>query len=118
MSLKKSIKPHSKYGIKDKTKLGQGLIKGLKECVNDLVECLKCTWVSFAVTREYAEDEVKRFNEFFSTLTKEDQQKYYKGEGSSLKSYTCQLCGGSKFKKTNREMMGHTINPVIFEEET
>jgi hypothetical protein len=82
--------------------------------------CLKCGWVAFGVTRAHAEEEVKKFNEYFSTLSKETQEEFYGGTGSSIKQYErCMLCSGSH---TNfREGLpgdcpeGCTLNPIIVE---
>jgi hypothetical protein len=83
------------------------------------VVCLKCNWVSFSVTKKQAQDEVKSFNTYFKTLTKEQQTLFYGGEKSSLKSYVCLRCGGDKFRLYEEPRdhlgIGHTINPVIWE---
>lgn len=82
------------------------------------VTCTKCGWVHFAVTRAFAEAEVERFNTYFATLTKEEQDLYYSGEGSSIKSYEhCNLCSGKDFRPSQPDDCpdGCTIGPVIYE---
>lgn len=84
------------------------------------VICTKCKWVSFAVTRAYAEDEVKRFNAYYNLLTRKEQVSYYGGKGSSVKGYEgCMLCGGQDFRlATEKEVpYGSTLSPVIWEGE-
>jgi hypothetical protein len=82
------------------------------------VVCLKCNRTSFAVTREHAEAEVKRFNEYFDTLDENEQHDYYSGRRSSISNYVCIYCGGSRFKPGNTAPDGSTLNPVIYEEKT
>jgi hypothetical protein len=79
------------------------------------VVCNKCNWTSFAVSREYAEDEVKRFNEYFDTLSPEVQQQCYGGKGSSLSNYRCLVCCGTDFTPGYTARDGSTLNPVIYE---
>ncbi len=85
------------------------------------VTCLKCKRISFAVSRQYAEAEVKNFNEYFATLDKKTQDELYGGKGSSIDSYACLYCGGNNFRPSTESEIaktyGCTINPVIFESE-
>ncbi len=83
-----------------------------KECT-----CIKCGWVSFAVNKKEATKQVKRFNKYFETLSKKDQQDYYGGKKSSIKKYVCLLCGGRDFRPTKEgdRPMGCTLGPVIWE---
>lgn len=85
--------------------------------MSNLVTCNKCNWVSFGVTREFAEAEVKQFNEYFDGLTVEKQELYYGGQKSSAYHYTCLVCGGSSFRPSidGDCPQGCTINPVIVE---
>lgn len=82
------------------------------------VTCLKCGWVSFEVSRKYAEDEAARFNAFFDTLTPEQQQDYYGGKKATITFYEhCMLCGGSytNFRPSRQGDCpdGCTINPIL-----
>lgn len=81
------------------------------------VTCTRCSWVSFAVTKAHAENEVKKFNEYYHTLSERDQQSY-RGP-SSLDTYTCQVCGSTTFRLSTAEEIpyGSTISPVIWEEQ-
>ena len=80
-----------------------------------LVTCDDCSRVSFAVSREYAEDEVRRFNAYYDTLDSETQSHF--GGPSSLDNYVCLYCGGSSFHPASagdqKRAGGHTINPVV-----
>lgn len=81
-------------------------------------KCDSCGWIHFSVTRQYAEDEVKKFNDYYDTLTKEMQQENYGGRGSSIVSYErCGFCGGS-YKNfvdalDSEIRMGSTVSPII-----
>lgn len=81
------------------------------------VTCNKCNWVSFAVTRQEAEQQIATFNKYFETLSKQQQQDYYGGKGSSIDNYTCLYCNGSDFRPSQDGDCpdGCTINPVIYE---
>lgn len=83
--------------------------------------CLKCGWVAFGVTREHAEQDVKKFNEYFATLSKEKQDEFYGGTGSSIVNYErCMLCNGphTNFRdsKPGDYPEGCTLNPIIVED--
>lgn len=82
------------------------------------VTCQSCGWVHFEVSRQYAEDEVKSFNEYFDGLTAEQQQDFYNGKKSSVQNYErCMSCGGhySNFRdsRVGDYPDGCTINPII-----
>lgn len=82
----------------------------------DLVHCTKCKWTHFAVTREYAENQVKEFNEYFDKLTKKEQDLYYGGKGAHISSYEKCWCGNDEFEPGNTAPDGCTIGPVIYED--
>jgi hypothetical protein len=89
------------------------------------VVCNKCDYVAFEVTREYAEDEVTRFNEYFDSLTKDQQDDYYNGNKASIVFYEhCFNCNNrhSDFReatdKDHERANGHTLQPVINRNET
>lgn len=79
--------------------------------------CNKCNWVYFTVTREFAENEVKAFNEYFDTLSKDKQDNYYGGKKSLIENYEFCHCGNGY--KNFRESLptdcpdGCTMNPII-----
>lgn len=84
----------------------------------DYVECKKCTYVHFQVSRKYAEEEVQRFNSYYDSLPSK-AKKMFAGR-SSVKNYeTCMLCGSSyrhfrpMKEERYKEIYGHTINPII-----
>jgi len=84
-----------------------------------LVECKHCGWVHFPVSRTYAEDQVAQFNAYYDTLSKKKQQENYGGRGASIASYEhCFSCNKpADMVLTKRHMMGHTIQPIIWNEE-
>lgn len=89
----------------------------------NLKTCNKCGWVHFAVSRKHAEDEVTKFNEYFDTLSKKEQDEFYSGKGSSIRQYEhCMLCDGSytnfRDSKYGDCPDGCTINPIISEDKT
>lgn len=81
-----------------------------------LVTCKKCAWVSFAITNKQAEKEIDEFNTYYNSLSDKDKLMY---NGPSTKDgYVCIGCNGSdfrKYRKSDGDMTGHTINPVICE---
>lgn len=85
------------------------------------VTCLKCGWVYFEVTRAYAEDEVKRFNEYFDSLPKEQQDEFYGGNKSSVKNYERCWCGNDyknfRLSKEGDCPTGCTQSPMIRKED-
>jgi hypothetical protein len=85
------------------------------------VTCLGCGWVHMEVSREYAEAEVKKFNEFFYSLSKEEQNDYYGGNASSVAHYEQCHCGNSYKNFRDSEPgdcpNGCTIGPIIRKED-
>ncbi len=84
----------------------------------NLVTCNACGWVHFSYTRKQAEQEVEDFNNYFDTLTSQQQQDNYGGRRSSINRYeTCDRCGGSytNFRpfRQNDCPDGCTITPII-----
>jgi protein-arginine kinase activator protein McsA len=82
--------------------------------------CNKCGWVHFAVTREHAENEVKKFNEFFDSLTEEQREDSYGGRRSTMKEYeNCFFCGNTyeDFRDAKEDdcPIGVTLGPIIEE---
>ena len=92
----------------------------------DVVTCTKCGWVSFAVSREYAEKAVKGFIDYYNALSHKDKE-FWRGvnaDGSlrparmpSVADYVCLHCSGSSFRpaKDGDCPGGCTLNPVIVE---
>lgn len=83
-----------------------------------IVTCNNCGWVSFEVTRQHAEEEVRRFNEYFNSLSPKQQQDYYGGKGAYIELYErCFLCDGSyknfRDSKTEDYPEGATLSPII-----
>jgi len=82
--------------------------------------CNKCGWVHFGVSREFAEAEVERFNDYFHTLTEEKQRSNYGGRCSSIKQYEhCSFCGNDytdfRDAEENDCPRGVTLGPIIKE---
>lgn len=87
----------------------------------NLLTCKSCGWVHFGVSREYAENEIRHFNEYFESLTEKERQDYYGGRRSSIKEYDrCDLCGGSYKNFRPAEVgdcpNGVTLGPIITED--
>ena len=85
------------------------------------LKCKKCGHGHFAVSREYAEAEVKSFNTYFDSLPKERQESNYGGRKSSVETYeSCFRCGtsykNSVVCKEEDLPLGCTLNPLIQEE--
>lgn len=85
-----------------------------------LVQCSHCGWVHFAVTRAYAEDEVDTFNAYFDKLSRLEQVFYYGGTRSIISNYeNCFRCSrpGPFVPEDGTLGDGHTIGPIIYEED-
>lgn len=82
-----------------------------------IVVCPRDRWQHFAVTREYAEAQIKQFNDWYDQQPPETQR-LYSGK-SSLRNYACHVCGGTEFRpfdaSIDPELYGSTISPVIYE---
>lgn len=83
--------------------------------------CEQCGWVHVGVTREYAEDTVRVFNEYFTGLSKQKQDDYYGGQLTRITSYErCFNCGGD-WKRFRDAVPGDcpdgcTIQPILMED--
>lgn len=82
------------------------------------LKCTKCGWIHFAVSRDYAEEEVSSFNRYYESLTPIQQEENYGGRKSDISSYEhCFRCGThheQAVKATNEEVPnGSTIQPMI-----
>ncbi len=86
----------------------------------DLVTCNACGWVHVAVTRAYAEQQVKEFNEWFNKQPEETRE-LFGGKPSTIATYDrCFLCGpGATFRpfKEGDCPTGCAIQPTIYEED-
>lgn len=82
-----------------------------------IVQCKHCGWQHFAVTRKYAGDEVESFNEYYDTLTIDEQNKYYGGQKSIINNYeNCDRCGKlADMVAPTKELIGSTVGPIIWE---
>jgi len=86
-------------------------------CKNHFLDGI-CNWVSFRVSREYAENQVTIFNNFYETLPIKQQFELYSNCKATIKDYEhCHRCGGSykNFRKSTRLEVpfGSTVNPII-----
>ena len=80
------------------------------------VTCIHCGWVHFTVTREHAEEEVRRFNEFYDAAPAHVKECY--SQHSSIAQYeSCFLCGAPWHDmRPYREgdcPIGVTMQPII-----
>jgi hypothetical protein len=103
------------YDPKDLVHL-QGLEPKQRTTHPESVTCLRCGWVSFAVTKAEAEREIAEFNAYFASLP-EEQKARYTGP-SSLDQYRCIGCEGSEFRQARDGDCpdGVTLNPVVCDE--
>ncbi len=83
-----------------------------------LVIC-RCGWQHFGVTRAYATEQVRLFNEFYEAATP-GTKRNYGGPAELTRDYeTCHSCGKvGEFRPTTKDdavLEGSTISPVIYE---
>jgi hypothetical protein len=81
------------------------------------VTCNRCGRVHFVVTRAYAEEQVKQYNEFLRTLD-DEERKHYPRPPAFVSDYErCDMCGASYLDfRPFREgdcPMGCTLGPII-----
>ena len=91
-----------------------------KEFASKLVVCNKCHWVGFQVSRQYAEDEVKKFNDYYDTLSPEKQELYYSNKKADIDFYEgCFRCDNTykdfhdASEEEEKNVFGSTLNPTI-----
>ena len=80
------------------------------------VTCTNCGWVHMGLTREYAQAEVDRFNEFYDAAAPEVQENY--AGRSTIEGYEgCFRCGKNDFRPSKDDdcPRGCTIQPTIYE---
>ena len=80
------------------------------------VACTSCGWVHMGLTREYAQQEVDKFNAWFDQQPS-DVQANYRGR-SLIGGYEgCFRCGKNEFRpsKDGDCSAGCTIQPVIYD---
>lgn len=83
-----------------------------------LLTCKACGWVAFGVTREFAEEAVKRFNDYYGLLSPEKQRDYYGGHNASIRDYERCISCGNEFTNFRNAVDGDcpygcTLNPII-----
>lgn len=87
------------------------------------VICNKCGWAHFEVSKEYAENEIEKVNEYLSSLSNVEFTQYYGGKFSSIDKYnSCFRCGASYIDfhnktETDNVPMGVTIQPILCKDE-
>lgn len=80
-----------------------------------IVECKKCKWRHFAVTRTEAETQVTSFNSYYESLSPESKR-FYSGPSSVHDYEGCMMCDNKEFEiYTGKGRTGETLNPVIYE---
>lgn len=85
--------------------------------------CCLCGWVYFSVSRNYAKEEVDRFNKYYYSLSQKEQNEYYGGRPSSISNYeNCYRCRNSyknfrDLEPDERLPIGITMNPIINRDE-
>lgn len=93
--------------------------KKTRENIQDAVTCLKCGTVAFSVSLEYMADEIKRFNEYYESLSKKDKSMF--GGRSKVRGYIQCWCGNpyTNFRKSKRGDCpdGCTLSPILHRDE-
>ena len=82
--------------------------------------CPKCGWTHFGVSRVYAVQNVKNFNDYYNSLSPEKQEDFYGNKMAEIGHYEhCFNCGAmyKTFERRNNAPEGCTIQPIIFPEE-
>jgi len=81
------------------------------------VTCMKCGWVHMLVSREFAEESVRTFNDFYNTLSVRDQLAYYSGRKADISEYErCFRCGSTEPMRPEKPgdcPIGCTIQPTV-----
>lgn len=99
----------------DAVKVLDGLDPRVREPVPDEVTCVKCGWVSVAVTKAAALKEIEQFNSWYRRQPDDVKARY--GQESSLEQYRCLRCAGTEFRPAvpGDAPRGATLNPVVWE---
>jgi hypothetical protein len=84
--------------------------------MSNYLTCKSCGWVHFGVSIEAAENEIRKFNDFYRRATQEVRDSY--GGPSSLENYCkCFRCGGphTEFRRALKKEIpfGSTIQPIL-----
>ena len=89
--------------------------------VKDERTCNNCGRVGFAVSRKFAEEQVKLFGEYYNSLSAKKQQENYGGHPATISDYDQCGCGNphTNFRASRDEDCpnGCTLSPIIFEED-
>lgn len=82
-----------------------------------LIECRSCGKPHYPVSLADALAGIKSFNDYFNTLSPEDQNKFYGGKPASIDNYLqCVRCGSVRFQQRHAAAPGVTLNPIVFEQ--
>lgn len=91
--------------------------------MNELVECPKCGWVHFAVDEAYVKNWEKEWQRYYQTWSKERLSAYGVTDATqpTREQYLqCFRCGNKDtqvFFLTKKDIYGHTIQPILWENE-
>jgi predicted nucleic-acid-binding Zn-ribbon protein len=89
--------------------------------MNDiLVECPKCGWVHFAVNEKYVKNWEEEWKHYFDTKPKDWLAAYGITDAPPTRDQylQCFRCGNkeiSTFFITEKDLNGHTIQPILWE---
>jgi hypothetical protein len=81
--------------------------------------CDGCGWVHFGVSLKQALEEVAKFNEYFDSLSKDQQNEMYRSRRADLLGYCLCFSCGSLFtrmrtiRETDKIPGGVTIQPIL-----
>jgi protein-arginine kinase activator protein McsA len=90
-----------------------------KDTFNELLICNNCGRAHFGVTRSHALSQVRKFNKYFRSLKKKEQQAYYGGKASSMADYShCMQCGNTykdfrRWQEGDPDLTGCTISAIL-----
>lgn len=78
------------------------------------VTCRKCGWISYAVSKKEAEEDIASFNALYYSLDDEGKARF--NGPASLDGYRCR-CGASDFTQGGEDRLpdGATVCGVIFD---
>ena len=82
------------------------------------VTCRNCGWIHFAVTREYAEAEVHKFNTYFRAQEQDVKDMFGNKESDIIDYEFCFVCMQQDFYPSAPGdcPRGVTLNPIIYED--
>lgn len=90
----------------------------IKPNFEHLLECNKCGWVYFGVSKEYVKEWQDGWNKYWPTLDQGGRDAFGLPDGPPDDSeyHACGRCGNKELEKffaTKKDLYGHTIGPIL-----